>query len=45
MNQVYVHNEALIQGMRHDVVDGFVEISEKFEDQVCFNYIVFIFLK
>ena len=47
--QVYVHNEALIHSARHNVVDGFLEMTDRFEDPVnitfpvfttCFNSIV-----
>ena len=32
--QVYIHNEALIQSTRHNVVDGFLEMTDRFEDPV-----------
>lgn len=35
--QVYIHNEALIQSTRHNIVDGFLEMTERFEDPVNIN--------
>lgn len=32
--QVYIHNEALIQSTRHNIVDGFLEMTDRFEDPV-----------
>lgn len=32
--QVYIHNEALIQSVRHNIVDGFLELTDRFEDPV-----------
>lgn len=35
--QVYIHNEALIQSTRHNIVDGFLEMTDRFEDPVNIN--------
>ena len=32
--QVYIHNEALIQSARHNIVDGFTALIDRFEDPV-----------
>jgi len=32
--QVYIHNEALIQSARHNIVDGFLEMTDRFGDPV-----------
>lgn len=32
--QVYIHNEASIQSQRHSIVNGFLELSDRFDDLV-----------
>ena len=32
--QVYIHNEALILSARHNIVDGFMELTDRFDDPV-----------
>ncbi|CAH3176978.1 unnamed protein product [Porites lobata] len=40
--QIYVHNEALIQSARHNVVDGFIEIVDRFDDPIIKDMWIFI---
>lgn len=35
--QVYIHNEALIHSTRHNIVDGFLEMTDRFDDPVNIN--------
>lgn len=32
--QVYIHNEALILSARHNIVDGFMELTDRFDDPI-----------
>lgn len=40
--QIYIHNEALIQSARHNVVDGFLEITDRLEDPIIKDMWIFI---
>lgn len=32
--QVYIHNEALILSARHNIIDGFMELTDRFDDPI-----------
>ncbi|XP_020602897.1 nuclear pore complex protein Nup93-like [Orbicella faveolata] len=40
--QVYIHNEALIQSARHNIVDGFLEMTDRFGDPIIKDMWIFI---
>ncbi|XP_058967670.1 nuclear pore complex protein Nup93 [Pocillopora verrucosa] len=40
--QVYIHNEALIQSARHNIVDGFTALIDRFEDPIIKGMWMFI---
>lgn len=40
--QVYIHNEALLQSARHNIVDGFLTLIDRFEDPIIKDMWTFI---
>lgn len=40
--QVYIHNEALIQSQRHSIVNGFLELSDRFDDPIIKDMWMFV---
>ncbi|KAK2560702.1 Nuclear pore complex protein Nup93 [Acropora cervicornis] len=39
---VYIHNEALIQSQRHSIVNGFLELSDRFDDPIIKDMWMFV---